>query len=295
MQSLSWVSLAALLVLNVGCALKLKPTKAKIVQATPKNFLVENAKKPVKVTDQTRVVDGRKRFDFQMAHYPGAIHLRWESFVNPRARFPGRLLEETDKLIQRLSLKGIHPDQPVIVVGEGRQGDASAGRLAWTLFYLGISNIQVVGSSSLGLSSNIQQDIQLENVKPWKLPGNGSMIATKKDVLAAVTSKPVGNKRSAVVLDVRTEAEYFKKKGFGSKYALPDLGAMNIEWKEFYTQEGRPSLQLRNRLSALGITTKMKIIVISNKGVRSAAAHFALAAMGYEDVQNFIDGYKGLL
>jgi thiosulfate/3-mercaptopyruvate sulfurtransferase len=124
------------LIFAFGCAQK--PTKVVINKAKPKNYLVENAKKPVKVTDSTIVIDARKRFDYQMAHYPGSIHLRWESFVNPRARHPGRLIEETDKLIQRLALRGIDPSKPVIVVGEGRNGDASAGRLAWTLFYLGI-------------------------------------------------------------------------------------------------------------------------------------------------------------
>ncbi|MEO0335989.1 MAG: rhodanese-like domain-containing protein [Pseudomonadota bacterium] len=249
----------------------------------------------MKVTDSTIVVDARKRFDYQMAHYPGAIHLRWESFVNSRARYPGRLIEEKKKLIQFLALKGLHPSKKVIVVGEGARGDASAGRLAWTLFHLGLSNIQVVGSSSLGLSSNVQQDNKYENAKAWSVPDNSAMTATKEDVLAVVTAKPKGNKRTAIILDVRSQDEYFKKKGFGRKYALPDLGALNVEWKEFYTRDGKPNLQLRNRLSAIGVTPDMKVVLISDNGIRAAAAHFALAAMGYSKSQVFLDGYKGLL
>ncbi|NQZ01836.1 MAG: hypothetical protein HRT45_14330 [Bdellovibrionales bacterium] len=277
----------------VSCAQK--PTRVKVMKQTPENFLVENARKPVKVTEQTIVVDARKRFDYQMAHYPGAIHLRWESFVNSRAEYPGRIIEEKDRLIQALALKGLHPSKAVIVVGEGPNGDASAGRLAWTLFYLGVPNIQVVGSASLGLSSNVQQDSQYENAKVWEVPNNIALTASKEEVYAAVTSAPKANKKRAVILDVRSQDEYFKKKGFGKKYALPDLGAINIEWTEFYNQQGRPNLQLRNRLSAIGVTPDVQVILISNNGIRASAAHFALAAMGYKNAKTYIDGYAGLL
>jgi len=273
-----------------------KPTKVNTKVETPASLLVSNASGPVKVTPETIVVDARKRFEYQMAHYPGSVHLRWESFTDPRNPLSGQLLDDNKRMVQRLALKGVHPRKAVIVIGEGRQGDASAARLAWTLFYYGVENVSLVGDSVLKLSSNIQETLEVpKNQELWDVPENRGMLATKDEVLKAASDVSDSGVRKSVIIDTRSEREYFKKKGFGKQYALPDLGALNIEWVHFYNEKGRPELSMRDQLKSVGVSAKTKVILISDRGVRSAAVHFALLSMGFKTVKTYVDGYSGLL
>lgn len=278
--------------LAFGCAQK--PTRVSVKKAPSAEMLAKRAKLPVKVTSRTIVVDARTRFEYQMAHYPGSVHLRWESFTNPKGKSPGRISGESKILVQRLALKGLHPDKQVIVVGDGTQGDSSSARLAWTLFFLGIKDVQVVDKSVLGLTSNITDESQkVKNADMWTPPDGEVLIASKDELLDALKANPRGPRN--VIIDVRSEAEYLKKKGFGRKYAVPELGALNIEWKEFFDSEGRPSFQLKRKLKGIGVRSKSKIILVSDNGIRASAAHFSLLALGFKNSKTLIDGYKGLI
>jgi len=280
-----------LLGLLVGCAQK--PTKVAVKQVPKADTLLKRAKAPLKVTNKTLIVDARTRFEYQMAHYPGAVHLRWEGFTDPTSENPGRILSDSKKLIVRLALKGLHPDRPVVVMGEGVDGDGSAARLAWTLFYLGIRDVQVVSKTTLGLSSNIVEEEPHKNAEPWEAPDSSGLMASKAEMLEALRANPGGPRN--VIIDVRSEDEYLKKRGFGRKYSVPELGALNIEWKEFFDQNGRPSFALKKKLNGIGIRKGSKIILISDKGIRASAAHFALLALGFQNSKTYMDGYKGLI
>ncbi|MCB0408247.1 MAG: hypothetical protein KDD34_08590, partial [Bdellovibrionales bacterium] len=77
-------------------------------------------------------------------------------------------------------------------------------------------------------------------------------------------------------------------------YSIPDLGAVHIEWKEFFDKQGRPQLDIKNQLKAIGISENNTIIVLSNHGVRSAAVNAALISMGFYKSKTFVDGLESL-
>ena len=55
------------------------------------------------------------------------------------------LARDLFKVTRRLALLGISPNKKIVVVGNGAKGEGEEGRLAWTLLYLGIPHVQVVG------------------------------------------------------------------------------------------------------------------------------------------------------
>jgi rhodanese-related sulfurtransferase len=98
--------------------------------------------------------------------------------------------------------------------------------------------------------------------------------------------------RRIFVIDVRSEKEYFNK---NSAKPAPDIQAVHIDWKDFFTAEGRPNPMIRKKLNSLNIGRGDRVILISSRGVRSGAAAYALTALGFHRVQNFADGWQALL
>lgn len=281
------------LIFSVGVGCAPKPTKVYESKQGFSRLIQEKTRQPLKVTEETVVVDARTRFDFTMAHYPGSSHLLWESFAQTKGRFPGRLIEDLESARKRLQIKGLHPKKPIVIIGYGNKGKGEAGRLAWTLFYLGFEDVQIVGDMVLRPSSNIVNSKPEPNAKPWKLKTRPQLISSKKQVLEAVTQKQAGP-RKVFLFDVRSKDEYFSKEGLGKPYTLPDLGAIHVEWKEFFREDGRPNVRMKKQLRGLGIKDDSRIIVLSNQGVRSAAATAALVSLGYKNASNFVDGLSSL-
>lgn len=297
MPELPKPNLNRIVMLGVGAMLLAScaqaPTKVYESKEGFSRWIQEKTQMPLRVTEETIVVDARSRFDYTMAHYPGSSHLMWESFSQTKGLYPGRLIEDLEEARKRLEIKGLHPKKPIVIVGYGLNGQGEAGRLAWTLFYLGFDDVQIVGDRVLKASSNIVNSKPSPNAKPWTLKTRPQLISSKKQVLEAVTKRQTGP-RKVFLFDVRSKDEYFKKEGVGKPYTLPDLGAIHVEWKEFFNKEGRPSLKIKNQLRGLGIGNDSRIIVLSNNGVRSAAATAALVSLGYKKASNFVDGLESL-
>ena len=96
-------------------------------------------------------------------------------------------------------------------------------------------------------------------------------------------------KTESWIIDVRSSAEYLEK-GKSPTRRLPDLGAINIPYEHFYDDHGGENKNLKEELTTLGIHEEDRIIVISNRGFRSAAAANALLMLGYSRVQSLSGG-----
>ena len=129
-----------------------------------------------------------------------------------------------------------------------------------------------------------------KNAKVWSPRPIIKLDVDREEVVGAVTGR---NKERIVLIDVRSKREYFKK-NLGDRYSEPNLQALNIPWKEFYTRSGRPNLAMKDQLVGVGIRPSDRILVISNKGVRSAAVNYALLTMGFKNAGNVSGGVKEL-
>ena len=97
------------------------------------------------------------------------------------------------------------------------------------------------------------------------------------------------------LIDVRSSKEYMKKRGLGLSYVYPNINAINIEWKEFFDQSGRPNFDLKERLLSIGIGPNDRVLLLSNQGRRSAAATVSLLSLGYRKAANVSGGYVEVL
>jgi len=257
----------------------MKPTKVYQTAQLDKTLLVKNASAPLSIGENTVVIDVRSAFDFAASHIPGSVNLAWQEFAQPNGKYPGRITTDLAQAARRLSLVGIAPGKKVMVVGKGLQGKGEEGRMAWTLFVFGISDVQVASIDQFRLGLTNAEPAQRPNAERWTIDLAKNFVADRKDVLKTKSN-------GTFIIDVRTRAEYFKVKS--------DLASIHIPWVEFYNSKGRPDLEIKKRLESIGIGSKDRIIVISNQGLRSGAVAFALLSLGFQNVANATGGYKEL-
>ena len=260
--------------------------------------LEQAARLPIVINEDTVVLDARGSFDFAMAHIPGSKNIHWEDFAQIRSAYPGKLKNKKAlyKMARRLARKGLTPESEVVIVGNGVKGKGQEGRLAWTLYYLGVRNIQFADISyfDFKLTNTINPEPPQKNKPIWKPDYHPSILAVKGEIRKATMDLPTSRNEKVFLLDVRSKKEYFSKRSFGGDYG-PDLQAIHIEWKEFLTPQGRPNLEMKARLRAIGMGPESRIIAISNRGVRSAAVAMVLTTMGFDNAANYAGGFKELL
>ncbi len=259
----------------------------------------------LKIGEKTIVIDARPAFQYSMAHIPGAISLRWEDFTEPIPEQSGVLQKDLFAIARRLARLGISPESQVVVVGAGLQGGGEEWRLAWMLRYLGVVDVRALPLEALNLPLTTQTQVLPNEVPLWKPTPVDSLLVTRQELLTVINSGgvyrpiPPPGKTEAVkiykIIDVRSPREYVGKEGLALVSPIPNMEAINIDWKEFFTRDGLPNHEIGERLRQVGIAPENRVIVISEHGLRSSAVTLALSEMGYGDVGNSAGGLRDLL
>ncbi len=254
--------------------------------SVPYAINLKKISEPLEIKEHTVILDARKYFDYSMAHLEGSYHLDWQDFCDSSQRLLCRFKKDLFTEARRLARMGIGPHSEVIVVGYGTKGLGEEGRLAWTLFYLGVSKVQFVSMDYFRGRITHEQSHPLKSVPVWKPDLVHQVRVTKKQLLNYI--KNLAQFKDIVLLDVRTENEYLGRSSKGYRY--PNLGAMNVKWTEFLTDQGRPNPEILPHLKAIGVTPQKRIVTLSDHGLRSSVVTMALLQMGYLSAATFPEG-----
>ena len=230
------------------------------------------------------VLDVRSPFDFNLMHMPGAINVRWEDFSQTESHARGLLQPDLFAIARRLSLIGIDPDSKVLVVGKGIRGQGEEGRVAWTLKVLGVKNVMTLNHDHFREANPREANPPIENKPYWKPSVDETLFINARDFKALAADEKV------VILDVRSLPE-FQQENI-SKNKKVKANVINMDWKVFFQESGMPKQNLESLLTAKNIDKEQMILVMSNHGVRSAAATYALRGAGYRQVRNFAGGLE---
>lgn len=293
-----------LLALLFVAACTTQPTR---VRETPERQMESAAQmlEPIKMTEQTVVIDARPRFDYSMAHIPRSVPLQWSDFTEPEPAQRGVVQNDVFAIARRLARAGIGPDSHVVVVGRGPGGDGEEGRIAWMLAYLGVKRVQFAGIDSFRVRmTNAVEQNPPASVPVWKPEPIESLNVTRAEVQFAI------NKRATLepaafsagdqpvlyrLIDVRPAKDYLGQTGLGARQKIPNMEAVNIPWQQFFTKDLRPNPSMRAELQKIGVLPNQRILVIDQNGVSSAAVTMALRALGYERAGNYAGGLTDLL
>ncbi len=287
------------------CLTACQTPSTKIIE-TPVRLLtpVEDLSKPLVLSKDSIIIDARSSYEYASFHFPGSISMQWNDFTEAADEVKGRLQPDLYALTRRLALMGITPESSIVVVGDGVKGNGEEGRIAWMLKYLGVKNVHFAAISYFkGPVTNITPQPP-HNASPWQ-PDIVESLLVKKDELMKVVNgggvykstafKNAETARSYRIIDVRSPREYLNKEGLGLLKPVPNMGAINIEWKEFFLQTGRANPAMAEQLRNLGVLPTQRIIVIGEDGVKSAAVTMALVALGYGKAGNYAGGLQEIM
>lgn len=265
-------------------ACQMKPTKVMVQEP----LMGENVTAEQLMKGSPVILDARPAFEFNLAHVPGSINVRWEDFSQQNAKSRGLLQNDLFAIARRLSLVGVDPSTPVVVLGKGAQGSGEEGRVAWTLKVLGVKNVYtLIHTSYREMNTNPNREVPPVQNKPyWKPEVAENLTMDVKAFKADVTQKD----KPVIVLDVRSSQEYSLRNLSMDKSVKAPV--VNLEWREFFDEKGLPSKKIERALYEKNIAKDSRILVVSNHGVRSGAVVYALNFLGYKKATNFSGGYE---
>src|SRR5690606_662584 len=88
------------------------------------------------------VLDARGADTYKDGHVPGAINANWRDFVYPDKN--GIVRDEVEDLQAAARALGINADQTILIYGDGGENVSAAGRMFWTLEYLGHDKVYLL-------------------------------------------------------------------------------------------------------------------------------------------------------
>ena len=141
------MGLAALLIL--GC--QQKPT----VGVTEGGLLLENRDYRQVIEPQAVLFDTRSPFEYNTHRVPGSINLIPQDF---------QVKKDPLDAARRLSLYGVTPDTPIVILGDGSGDEA---KLAWEITQLGLRKIETL-RVQLFRTLNLRQEPARANAVIWK-------------------------------------------------------------------------------------------------------------------------------
>lgn len=301
--------------LIVACATK--PTVTR--ETVQRQFLGGPALlKPIQLSEDVVVVDARSSFDFSMARVPRSVQMNWADYSEVEPNLRGWPQRDLFAAARRLARLGIDPSSPVVVLGLGKNGQGEEGRVAWLLAYLGVRDVRFakfdavkkrITTEALPIARETPEDRLLDEgdssfassaKTPSEPPPKASPIWKPEIVSSLIVREPEFKKAvlpdsRVKIIDVRPAKEYLGTQGGMRSKSIPNIEALNVPWKEFFTDDFRPDPEIAPKLQSVNVTPDLRIIVIDNDGVAAAAVTMALRALGFEKAGVYAGGYNDLL
>lgn len=234
------------------------------------------------------VLDVRRGERFATAHLPGARHFSvygintydtdeapWRSFVRMWAF--------------QLSLAGISRDDTVVVYGDS--SDEPAARAYWFLRYLGHPRCALLDG---GLAAWARSGHETEQTA--SAPRSASYQYTVVDTLVANWRQAAAAGRDAipVLLDTRSDEEWYGNDARGADRAGAIPGAVHLEWTHHLTEDGRfkSPRALSTLFEGIGAGASVPVVAYCNTGYRSAHACLALEVAGHVPARNYVGSWQ---
>jgi thiosulfate/3-mercaptopyruvate sulfurtransferase len=249
-----------------------------------------------------RIIDARPSEAYAQGHVPGAVHVPLDDVASTIDGIP---LEFDGEKVQRtLNEIGLETDMTAVVYDN--LGMMSAGRLFWTLEYVGHGDVRILNG---GWNAWVAEGRETETAVPdveateYSIALNPSKLVSAEEVLARLDDPEV------VLVDARSPQEY------SGEVKLADRGghvpgAVNLVWLDALgggdavtivhsdwqaelqdddVEVFRPADEIEALLADKGLSPEKQVITYCQTLWRGAHVYFLLRLMGYEDVR----GYDG--
>lgn len=233
------------------------------------------------------LIDMSKPGIYAQAHLPNAINVDYNRLV--AATGSTGFIPTKDEIEQFLSEVGLTEDLHVIAYDE--EGGTRAARFLWILALAGHKHFSYLDG---GIHAWLAQDLPyVSEPTAQPAPTNYRISALQTQHLATIDDVIERHQNSdTVIWDARSPEEYLGIR-VNSQRGGHIPGAMNYNWENAIDRDNdnllRPLEDIRNELTALGITADKEIITHCQTHHRSSFTWLLAKHLGFENVR----GYAG--
>lgn len=236
-----------------------------------------------------KVIDFRKREDFDKGHIPGSIPM-WRTDIEDREAPVKGLIAPKEAMESLLSRLGVSSDDTLVVYDD--RGCVDAARLWWVLQVYGFDKTRLLNGGLQNWESEqgpMEAQYTGYPARAFRFEGPGRpSLRIGKDSVLALLDNP-----GWTLVDTRTTDEYNgKRQKTGARAAGRIPGSIHIDWAEAIHYSGdmtfRSAGDLRKKYHRLPKDPGHPIIAYCHSGVRSAHTSFVLTQLlGYQEVHNY--------
>lgn len=219
-----------------------------------------------------RVIDVRREDDYKQNHIPNAVNLPLANLLSD---------DSPERVAKIVSSMGIDDETPVVVYDD--TFGALASRVAWTLEYLGHSDVSLLETT---YSTWKSMGLEIDKTIPTIQNKNHS-IKLKPEILATSDYLETAKEREGVILvDNRERLNYLEQH-------IP--GAISLPYRTLATDGKilRPKEDMKRLLDNRGITGDSEIITYCGSvGTLSGLAYYALKSVGLPNAKLYVRSFK---
>lgn len=219
-----------------------------------------------------RVIDVRREYDYRQDHIPSAVNLPLADLLSDDS--PGRIARLAGSL-------GIGDETPVVVYDD--TFGALASRVAWTLEYLGHSDVALLETTyGHWKSSGLETDSDTPEVgtKEHSVRLRPEMLATSGHLEEA------GSRGGVTLIDNRERLNYLEQH-------IP--GAISIPYRTLASDDNilRPRKDMQRLLGNRGVSEDSEVITYCGSvGTLSGLAYYALKSAGVKNTRLYVRSFK---
>ena len=219
------------------------------------------------------------RIAYDAGHIPGARFIPLSDLVVTRNGVPNEL-PETPALQKVLEAAGVADDSHVVLYGD--TSVLPATRAYFTLDYLGHGGHASLLDGGLGKWNAEKRTVtkDLPSVAPGRLTPHVQPGTLMQFEQVSELSRQSGTPQSAVLLDVRSAADFSGEKGSH----IPN--SINANWVDNQLspqdQTLKPEAELRKIYDGLGIKPNVSVVTYCNSGMQASESYFTLKYLGYD-------------
>nr|WP_297443238.1 rhodanese-like domain-containing protein [Nitrosopumilus sp.] len=219
-----------------------------------------------------RVIDVRREGDYKQDHIPSAVNLPLANLLSD---------DSPERVVKLVNSMGIDDETPVVVYDD--TFGALASRVAWTLEYLGHSNVTLLETTysnwkSLGLEND-------SNVP--EIQAKEHSVNLQSDILATSDYLESAKSRDDVILiDNRERLNFLEQH-------IP--GAISLPYRTLASNDKilRSKEDMKRLLENRGITGNSEIITYCGSvGTLSGLAYYALKSAGLPNAKLYVRSFK---
>ena len=219
-----------------------------------------------------RVIDVRREDDYKQSHIPTAVNLPLANLLSD---------DSPERVLKLVNSMGIDDETPVVVYDD--TFGALASRVAWTLEYVGHSEVSLLETTfSTWKSLGLENDNQVPDIQSKE-----HSLRLRPEILATSDYLEKSKDNSDVILiDNRERLNYLEQH-------IP--GAINLPYRTLATQDKilRPKDDMKRLLDNRRISGDSEIITYCGSvGTLSGLAYYALKSVGLPNVKLYVRSFK---